>query len=244
MKTAVTFLFDTLNLLKEQLLNLLITLIVVDRLLEWRERRKWRRVRHLVELQLEAGLGDFLRSFARWLGRLKTVGNSVNLSKTALSVLAERALPAKATLPADDFEEFVALCAGHPIPAPGEPAFIDAVQPRAFHKELFGHLVTVSLDADDASWNSLVSELQALVPRLASLMERIPEKAQPSGSLDSREFLESLHILTRKVDPSLYDRHTWDTEESLLDRAESIAFSVVGAIMWIKVLRTSFRAES
>lgn len=243
MHTMIIFLLHVLNLLKDQLLNLAITLIVVDRFLAWRERRRWKRIRHLIELQFEAGLGDFLRSWARWLAQLRSQGKSLKLSDTALAILTERKLPTKATLPAEDFEDFLALCAGQPIPTPGERSFVDAVQPRNFHTELFGHLVNTSLDGDDMAWRTLVSELQALVPKFASLVERIPEKAASSDTLQYRQFIEGLYLLVRKVDPALHDPLIWNEEQSLLDRAESIAFNIVAAVMLMKVFRTSFRAE-
>ena len=100
----------------ELIVNLIVTVIVIDRVFAWRERRRWRNVGTLVELQLEAVAGDILRSWATWLTALRKAGKQIVLSEDAKTFLKEEKLTGVTVLPSVDFEDFVGLCAGQPVP--------------------------------------------------------------------------------------------------------------------------------
>jgi hypothetical protein len=130
------------------------------------------------------------------------------------------------------------MCAGEPIPS-AERSFIDETHPRRFHEELVGYLVNVSLDSSSIAWRRLVRILQRMVPKLTDLVHSVPEKEVSSDAINYRQLMEGMNLLIRRINPTLYNREAWDSEIVRLERAEDIAYNIVGVIMLIKVLRLS-----
>lgn len=223
----------------DKIVDVVVTVIVIDRALAWRERRRWKRVRVFVELQLEAVLGDILKMWSVWLASLRKNGGPVKISEEALKVLKENSISIATSLPPADFELFIELCAGEPIPTTGEKSFIDATNPRNFHRELQGYLVYQDLNKKNPAWSELVRNLQTLVPKLAELVERLPKDKLANDEISYREFTEELNLLSRRLDPSLYNDSEWDDEFNRLDRMTNIARSILGIMLLVRLLRTS-----
>jgi hypothetical protein len=229
------------NLILDKIFDLALTVVVIDRLLAWRERRRWKHVRIFVELQLEAALGDTLRAWSTWLTDLRKGGKKVVLSKDAYALLKDNNISTTTSLPPEDFESFVQLCAGEPMPVTGEKSFVDIANPNNFRKELLGYLVHVYLDGSNIGWTTLIKNLQSLVPRLAELVERLPKEKIGNDEIGYRQLTEEMSLLIRKIDPVLYDREVWDDEFARLDRMKDIARSIGGIILLIRLFRASRR---
>ena len=226
-----------LGTLRDQLVNTLVTLLVVERFLTWKERWRWRRVRRFVMLQIEATLGDLLRVWSTWLYELRISGEPVVLSETALAAIRAGNISLQIPLPDADFELFVRLCAGSPDPSDSEPAFIDTAVPATFYSALSSYLVQRSLAASNLAWQRLVQELNVLLVRLVGFVDRLPEKVLSDDTIDFKTLLEELNFLLRKLDPALYPEDIWNSEPNQLDRADRIARAVYGIMLMMRLVR-------
>ncbi len=227
--------------LRDQVVNIIITLIVVERFLHWQERRRWRRVRMIVLLHIEAALGDNLRIWATWLAALRVAGHRVPLSQDAVTWLESSSVPSANSLPDEDFEVLVRACAGVPDPISNEPAFIDRIVPSKFDSELSSYLVQMSLDASNFAWETLVRELQVSVARLFEIIGRVPEKILSDNTVNFRVLLEQMTLLFRKLDPALYSAELWNDERRRVNRASEMTHIIIGVILMMRLVRRTPR---
>lgn len=223
-----------LSLVEDQLITLLITIVVVDRWIEWKERRRWRSVQKLVFIQLEAVLGDVLRIWARWLTCLREHGERIPASETAHALFQQKHWLMTASLPPEDFEDFVKLCAGDAIPD-SESAFVETVHPDNFRHQLRAYLAEMSLAPSSRGWTALLRTLKPAVLRLSDLVKGLPEKVL-SERMDYLQAIEEMNLLLRRVDPKLSGA-TWSDEVDRIQRAQDISHNIGMVMAMVKYVR-------
>lgn len=170
---TMNWLFDQLS---GKLVDLVITILVIERLLTWRDRRKWRRVRPIVNSRLEAAMGDYLRAWSRWFAALQQDGVTITPSRQAMRTFEQLGMPDGPILPDEDFEQFLLASAGEIVPEHDEAALLEVTQPLAFQIQMRAYLIGRSLAHDHPAWTTLTTELGPLIDTMSTLIERIPTK--------------------------------------------------------------------
>lgn len=155
-----------LNLVSEAV-GIVVTVFFVDRLLSWREHRRWKRVQALVWKSSWQPATAIAECWGRWLSIGQATSRHFNLSKHELEQLRELKLP----VPDDDLTLRIQSAIGTPIGS-RIVEFSDSCLVRdieALRDNLVSFLAANPVPPRDAAWNEL-SMMARPVNRLLSLV--------------------------------------------------------------------------
>jgi hypothetical protein len=221
------------NLISEAI-GIIVTVFLVDRLLEYRERRRWRGATTLVLRQLELSCGDLLMVWADWLAAVRKRGLVLQSIDDVVNTGSSEPELTQPMLPFKEYEDICRFCGGEVQVGDSDKVLIDVVIPENVHQQLRAQLACYALEGDDPAWRHLKRGLSRELEKLTSLLSRLPKGFPDMPDISTGT--ETIFMLVRKIDSRLYLRPVCDGMRE--DRNTSIAYVIGMTMSMRKFVRT------
>ena len=207
------------------ILHVLLTVLVVDRLLTYRENKKWDRVHRLVRARLQVVCGDVLHCWADWLESID-----------ARAVLLNHDRPSAATdeqvLPLSEVQKICRAASDDVQLADTGNYLIDFVVSSKIEELVLHHLLLRELPPTDPAWKQLNTDLSQALDRISEILPRLPPE-----NLDFFEAVEQMYMLLHRINPQRIPVEAWSGAQVPEARAAEIAHSIGLVVEMRKLVR-------
>jgi hypothetical protein len=159
-------------------IGILVTVMIIDRLIAWRERRRWRNVRELFLAQANNPCRKIINAWKDWLLVMSKVDRNNELSETDRLILLDLGYYA---LQGSHVKSGIEIYLGKP-PGSRLDTFANSCDSRIIDemtKSLVPYLATKLLPKQHDSWSKLYEEIASPVEKLSDLVDRYSMVVDP-----------------------------------------------------------------